>query len=356
MSLPELEVMVGQMIVMDLRGTVLPEEMRKLLQAGLISGFLLFPGKDVSPEQIRKLTDAVRENSREYPAMIAIDQEGGRVLRLKAPFTQVPAMRRLGAKIDEKLAFEVGKIFGSELRAVGINTDFAPVVDLDLNPENQVIGDRSLGPGPETVAKLGAAIIDGLHSEKVVACAKHFPGHGASKEDSHLELPKLAADQKTIRERELVPFRRAIEAGVETVMVGHVLYPAFDKYHPATLSERIITQLLREEMRFDGVVIVDSLEMKALEGIPLADRAFMAVRAGADIMLICDGIESARRIHMAICQAVTMGVLPMETIYNAFQRIMKLKDRLLKQSDLPDLDSINKIVGSEPHRKITVSF
>jgi beta-N-acetylhexosaminidase len=171
-----------------------------------------------------------------------------------------------------------------------------------------------------------------------------------------LELPKLVADQKTIRGRELVPFLRAIEDGVETVMVGHVLYPAFDKYHPATLSEKIITGLLREEMGFDGVVIVDSLEMKALEGIPLEDRAFMAARAGADILLICEGIESARRIHMAICQAVTMGVLPMEKIYNSFQRVMKLKEKLLKGADLPDINSVSQIVGSEQHLKIVEKF
>ena len=356
MSLPEIEVMVGQMVVVDLRGVSLPMEMERMLESGLISGFLLFPGKDATPGQVRKLTDAIRGASKSFPAMIAIDQEGGRVLRLKEPFTQVPSMRRLGAKKDEALAFEVGKIFGAELSSVGINTDFAPVLDLDLNPENQVIGDRALSPDPEMVSRLGVALIQGMQSQKIITCAKHFPGHGASKEDSHLELPVVDIDQQTVRGRELIPFRAALTAGVETVMVGHIRYSAFDKYHPATLSERIITELLRGELGFDGVVIADSLEMKALEGIPLEDRAFMAAGAGADIMLIAEGIESAKRVHMALCQAVTMGVMPIEKIYRSFQRITGLKEKFLTGSDLPAIASIEGIVGSKQHIEIADRF
>ena len=356
MNLPEIEVMIGQMVVVDLRGVSLSMEMERILESGLISGFLLFPGKEATPEQVRKLTDAIRNASQNFPAMIAIDQEGGRVLRLKEPFTQAPSMRRLGAKKNEALAFEVGKIFGAELSSVGINTDFAPVLDLDLNPENEVIGDRALSPDPEMVSRLGLALIKGMQSHKIITCAKHFPGHGASKEDSHLELPTVDIDQQTVRGRELVPFQAAIAAGVDTVMVGHIRYSAFDKYHPATLSERIITELLREEMGFDGVVIVDSLEMKALSGIPLEDRAFMAARAGADIMLIAEGVESAKRVHMALCSAVTMGVLPIEKIYSSYQRIMKLKEKFLTSGDLPPLSSVDGIVGCKKHQETANSF
>jgi len=356
MSLPEIEVMVGQMMVVELRGTELCEEHRKLLQSGLVSGFLLFPGNDARPEEVRELTDSVRKIAAEYPAILAVDQEGGRVLRLKAGFTPIPCMRKLGAKADENLAFEVGRVLGAELRAVGINTDFAPVVDLELNPENEVIGDRALHSDPELVGRLGSALIHGLHSEKIAACAKHFPGHGASREDSHLELPAVSADQNTVRGRELKPFQRAIAAGVESVMVGHLLYPAFDKYYPASLSERLITGLLREEMGFEGVVIVDALEMKALEGIPLEDRAFMAARAGADIMLVSEGMENARRVHMALCQAVSMGALAVDKVVSAYQRVMNLKARLLKQEDLPAIDSLQKMVSSDAGRRLAAGI
>lgn len=356
MNLPEIEVMVGQMVVMDLRGVSLPMEVERMLESGLVSGFLLFPGKDATPEQVRELTDSIREASRNYPAMIAIDQEGGRVLRLKKPFTQIPCLRRLGAKNDEGLAFEVGKTIGVELFAAGINTDFAPVLDLDLNPENQVIGDRALSPDPEVVSKLGCALIKGMQSQKIITCAKHFPGHGASREDSHLELPTVDADQQTVRERELIPFKAALASGVDTVMIGHIRFSAFDKYHPASLSGRIITELLREELGFDGVVVVDSLEMKALEGIPLEDRAFMAARAGADIMLISEGMESAKRVHMALCQAVTMGALPVERIYQSFQRIRKLKEKFLVGPYMPPISGIGGIIGCQRHQEIADSF
>jgi beta-N-acetylhexosaminidase len=356
MDLPEIEVLVGQMIVMDLRGLVIAPEIEDMLRKGWLGGVLLFPGPEATPLEVRDLTDRVRELSREYPPILAIDQEGGRVTRLKNGFTQFPAMRRLGAKNDEGLAFEVGKVLGKEMRAVGINSDLAPVVDLDLNPNNEAIGDRALSAAPETVAKLGIAIMRGLQSEKIAACAKHFPGHGASREDSHLELPTVDLDQATTRSRELIPFRKAIAAGVETVMVGHIKYPAFDKYHPATLSERIIGELLRDELNFNGVVIVDSLEMKALEGIPLEDRAFMAVKAGADLMLIAEGIESAQRIHTALCAAVKMGVLGADKVYLSFERILKLKENLLKSSDLPAKASLAQMVGTPGHKKIAASF
>jgi len=356
MELPELELMLGQMVMMDLRGTTLPKDAAEMLKAGLVSGLVLFPGDDATPDQVRKLTDSIRAVSKTFPPIIAVDQEGGRVLRLKNGFTPIPAMRRLGGKNDETLAFETGKALGAELSTVGVNVDLAPVLDLDLNPENKVIGDRSLSPDPATVSRLGCALIRGLHSEKVAACAKHFPGHGASKEDSHLELPVVAADQKTVRERELVPFRDAIAAGVEMVMAGHILYPAFDKYHPASLSERLITELLREEMGFDRVVITDALEMKVLEGIPFEDRAFMAAKAGADILLVCDGIVSAKKIHMTLCQAVTMGALSMEKVYLSYQRIMSLKEKLTTQDDLPPASQVSRVVGSESHQKVAASF
>jgi beta-N-acetylhexosaminidase len=345
MSELEIEFLVGQMILTDLRGIELKPEMAELLKKGLVSGVILFPGPEATPVDVRRLTDEVRAVCSHFEPIIAIDQEGGRVARLKNGFTRIPAMRNLGEKNDEGLALEIGRIVGKELRSVGVNLNFAPVVDLDLNPENKVIGDRSLGADPQRVSCLASALIRGLHSEKVLGCAKHFPGHGASREDSHQELPVVDADQETVRRRELIPFRSAIEAGVKSIMVAHLKYPAFDRYYPASLSERIIQGLLCEEMRFEGVVITDSLEMKALETIPLEDRAYMAVRAGADIVLISDGIESARKIHSALCTAVKMGALGADRIYSAYERVRNFKENLFKSSELPPVSSLERMVG-----------
>ncbi len=350
----ELEKIVGQLIIGGVWGNKLSPEMEELLSEGKLGGVILFP-ENFSPEELAGFIERIYRLSLS-PPFIAIDQEGGRVNRLKEPFTQFPSMRKLGEKRDEKLAYQVGEALGKELRAVGINLNFAPVLDLDLNPENQVIGDRSLGSEPELVSRLGVALLKGIQSQGVLACAKHFPGHGASREDSHQTLPRIELKKEVVLARELVPFRRAIESGLEMIMVGHLLYPSLDPYHPASLSEEIIQSLLRKELKFSGLVVVDSLEMGALDFFPLEDRAFMALRAGADLLLTTEGEENAQRVLRALVQGIKLGAVSLEQIYSSYQRVIEIKNKYLSDFRLPPKETLQKIIGCPEHKNLAEQF
>ena len=191
--------------------------------------------------------------------MVAIDHEGGRVLRLGEPFTQFPPAAVVGRTRNPDLAYRVGHAMGVELASVGIDLSFAPVLDVHSNPANPVIGDRAFGSDPALVSEMGIALMRGLHDGGVLSCGKHFPGHGDTEKDSHLELPVVRRSRAELEQTELVPFRAAIAAGVPMLMSAHVLYPALDPEHPATLSRAILTDLLRGELHFDGVVASDDL-------------------------------------------------------------------------------------------------
>jgi beta-N-acetylhexosaminidase len=195
---------------------------------------------------------------------VAIDQEGGRVARLKSPFTEWPPMATLGRSGDVALAGRFAAALAAELRSVGVTLDYAPVLDIHTNPKIQLIGDRALSEDPRQVAALGAAIIAGLQNNGVAACGKHFPGHGDTTVDSHLDLPLIEHPPDRIRRVECVPFQEAIRSGVAFIMTAHVLVPSFDEQKPATLSRRIVFDLLRDELGFGGVILSDDLEMKAL--------------------------------------------------------------------------------------------
>ena len=346
----ELERIIGQLIIVGLKANKLSRQIKKLISSGKVGGVILFP-QTSSPAHLRSLIEKMAELSPEHPLFIAIDQEGGRVNRLKEPFTQFPPMRLLGRYGDEKISYQVGEALGRELRATGINLDFAPVLDLDLNPENQVIGDRSFGSEPELVARLGVGFIRGIQAQGIIACAKHFPGHGAGKEDSHQTLPRIDADKELIYSRELVPFKKAIESGVEMIMVGHLFFPSLDPYHPASLSEKIIQELLRKELNFSGLVIVDSLEMGALDFLPLEDRAFMALRAGADLVLTTEGEENVERIFQALMEAVKFGALSGERVYSSYQRVVEVKNKFLNNF-LRSYRKDFKIIGCPEHKAL----
>jgi beta-N-acetylhexosaminidase len=233
-------------------------------------------------------------------------------------------MRALGATGDEGLAFEVGALLGRELRAVGIDQDYAPVVDVDTNPENPVIGDRSLSRDPAQVARMGAALARGLQSAGVAACAKHFPGHGDTSQDSHEELPRLPHSLARMREVELVPFRALAGAGVASVMTAHVVFEALDERRPATLSERVM-RLLREECGYDGCVVSDDLEMKAVaDHFPLEEAVPSALAAGVDVILVCHRADVQHRAIDLARQAVERGRVSRERLAEARRRVEAL--------------------------------
>ncbi len=278
----------GQLLFVGFPGTRLPEELAARIAEGRIGGVVLFKRNLDTPAQARELVAALHAAAPpEAPLLVTVDQEGGRVQRLRSPWTEWPPMRRLGARNDPARTGAVARAIARELGDLGIGLDFAPVVDVDTNPENPVIGDRSFARTPEEVALHARHFILSMQAEGIAACAKHFPGHGDTAQDSHLELPRLDHDLERLRRIELPPFRAAIEARVASVMTAHVLVPRLDPERPATLSPDALA-LLRQELGFEGVVFSDDLEMRAVaDRYSPAQRVLGALRAGVDVLLVC---------------------------------------------------------------------
>ncbi|MEN0086214.1 MAG: beta-N-acetylhexosaminidase [Leifsonia sp.] len=305
-------------------GTTLPAWLEARLRAGL-GGVCLFGQNIASIQQLRALTDAIRAANPD--AVIAIDEEGGDVTRLHyATGSPFPGNAVLGRLDDTALTERVGRRVGEELRSAGVTLDFAPDVDINSNPDNPVIGVRSFGASPELVARHAAAWTRGLQSTGVAAAAKHFPGHGDTAADSHLELPVVDVPVEVLRERELVPFRAAVEAGARAVMTSHILLPQLDPELPATMSPAILG-MLRDELGFEGVIVTDALDMHGASGergIP--EAAVLALAAGCD--LLCIGTENTdaqlQAIEDAIADAVAASRLTPARLADAAHRVRTL--------------------------------
>ncbi|KQX07850.1 MULTISPECIES: beta-N-acetylhexosaminidase [unclassified Leifsonia] len=321
----ELRSLVAATLMPGFVGTELPEWLAARLRAGL-GGVCIFGPNIVSPSQLRALTDAVREaNPR---AVIAIDEEGGDVTRLYydqgSPY---PGPAVLGRLDDVDLTERVGRTVAHELAIVGCTLNFAPDADVNSNPDNPVIGVRSFGTDPAAVARHVGAWVRGHEGAGIAVSAKHFPGHGDTAQDSHLALPVVDADLETLRSRELVPFRAAIEAGARTIMTSHILIPQVDAEFPATHSRRILQGLLRDELGFDGVIVSDALDMKGasgLHGIP--EAAVRALDAGCD--LLCIGTENTDaelgEIEDLVLAAIAGRRLSVERVLEAGLRVREL--------------------------------
>ncbi len=310
------------------------------------AGAILFARDLQSIAAAQNLVARLRGSNR-TPPLIAVDQEGGPITRLKAIGTSTPSAMALGAADDEALTQDIYALIGAELAALGINLDLAPVADLNSNPRNPVIGLRSFGDDPQRVARHVSAAIRGLHDAGVAAAAKHFPGHGDSEADSHHTLPIVGHDLTRLREREFVPFRAAIGSGVDVVMSAHVAFPAIDPTGvPATLSRAILTGLLREELGFDGVICTDAMDMKAIAGTyDSGDAAIRAVAAGADLVLF-ERADNAARAAGALRDAVRAGTLDPGAVEKSLARVEALRGKLAASSRHVDAAGI----GSDEHR------
>ncbi len=299
-------------------------ELAELAPAGVV----LFSRNVGSPQETRALVAAVRAASGRH-AFVAVDQEGGRVARLRRGFTPIPSMMAVGACNDPVLAERVGTALAVDIARAGADVDFAPVLDLALEPANTVIGTRAFGDDPLRASILGAAVVHGLQNGGAAATLKHFPGHGATTLDSHHALPHLAADAATLRAREFVPFGAGIAAGAKAVMSAHVVVDGLDPDAPATLSQLILNGVLRDELGFRGVCFTDALEMKAIAGsVGSARAAVLAVMAGADCVLASEGLELARAVRGALLSAVESGELPFARLREAAARVARLREGL----------------------------
>ncbi|GAA0643712.1 glycoside hydrolase family 3 N-terminal domain-containing protein [Kutzneria viridogrisea] len=309
-------------------GTSPPDWVRRRLDEGL-GGVVLFSRNISSPAQVGELTAALRECRPDV--LVAIDEEAGDVTRMEAHTgSSRPGNLALGVVDDVALTEELARDLGHDLAAAGVNLDYAPSGDVNSNPDNPVIGVRSFGACPDLVARHTAAWIRGLQSAGVAACVKHFPGHGDTSVDSHLALPVLAASMEELAEIALPPFRAAVRAGVCAVMGGHLMVPAYDTAHPATLSRRILVELLREELGFDGLIVTDAIEMRAVsDRYGLAEAAVLAVAAGSDAVCVGGDLAdeaTATRLRDALADAVATGRLPEQRLVEAATRVRALAD------------------------------
>lgn len=322
---------VGQLIMAGFHGPTVPTELRAVAREFDLGGIILFERNIEAPEQVAELAYDAQEMSQELPLWVSIDQEGGRVARLKEPFTDWPPMCTLGRSGEVSLAKQFSRALARELLAVGVSLDYAPVLDIHTNSRNPVIGDRALSDQAHDVARLGAVIIDGLQREGVAACGKHFPGHGDTSSDSHHELPVVEHSPERLREVELLPFRAAVARDVAMIMTAHVLYPAFDEECPATLSPYVVTEILRRELGFSGLIATDDLNMKAITADWSVERACVtAIAAGCDLLLLCaPDIDQQVQAVEALIRAVENEILPAARIEDALERQNHVKARFL---------------------------
>jgi beta-N-acetylhexosaminidase len=332
-------------------GLDLPDHLRPLLAAGL-GGVILFRRNLQTLEQICRLT-ADLHAAASAPLLVGVDQEGGRVTRLPAPFLAPPAAATLGGLDDPDLTAELARAVGRELRAAGFTWNLAPVLDVNTNPESPVIGDRAFGSDPEQVARHGLAAIRGLTEAGILPTAKHFPGHGETRADSHRTLPESPQPGTRWRAVEFVPFRQAILAAVPMIMVAHLACPALDPDTPSSLSRTIITDILRGELGFNGVVVSDDLEMDAIAArFDIGEAAVRFLEAGGDLILICQRSDRQRAALEAVEAAVRGGRLSEARLESTLERLADLRRRLTEQRRPADFHTASSIIGSPEHQRL----
>ena len=341
---------VGQMFICGFDALTPNDHARTLIEEHKVGGIVYFRRNVQQLSQLAELSaslQAMAASGGQLPLIISIDQEGGMVARIDHEgISRIPGNMALGATGSEEYSYQVARIGGQELRALGINMNFAPCLDVNNNPLNPVIGVRSFGEDPKAVAGLGSAAIKGYQEEGVSATAKHFPGHGDTSIDSHLGLASVPHDRARLEQVELYPFKRAIESGVDAIMTAHIAFPAFEPDGiPATLSHAVLTGLLREEMGFEGLIVTDCLEMHAIAkeyGIP--EGAVRSIEAGADCVLVSHTLSDQQAAISAVIEAVTSGRIPEERIDASVERILALKKRNADKAgtlEQVDLDLLN---------------
>jgi beta-N-acetylhexosaminidase len=350
-------IQIGQLFFIGIAGTSLTAEEKRFIVDNNISGITLFGRNVKEPNQVFELCKEIQALSQQMPdkapLYIAIDMEGGRVARLKDPFTQWPPLKRLGDLDSPSLSFDFASAMGQELRAVGINVNWAPCLDVFTNPKNTVIGDRAISADPEIVAKHASALIRGYLKADVIPCAKHFPGHGNTLVDSHNELPIEETTYESLNQLELIPFKKAIKSKATMLMTSHILFKNIDSEWPVTLSQKFLKSLLRDILQYKGLVVTDDLGMKALakyhdvKKIPVR-----ALEAGADLLLYCNEPDSPPQAIEAIKEAIANKTLAADKIEGIYTRVLEhKKDHLLNPYPLTK-EAALALIGCEAHQTL----
>jgi beta-N-acetylhexosaminidase len=338
-------------------GRELSEELTQLLAGGL-AGVAIYPRNFRDVAELSRLTRAIRQAAA-HPVLIGIDQEGGTKFSLGEPFTPWPSPAELGRLADASLVENVARAMARELRAVGVNLNFAPMLDLASNPNSPVTSGRSFGSEPRHVAQMGCAFLRGLQAEGVLACAKHFPGHGDAAVDPHLDLPRFEGTRERLMAQELVPFSSAIKAGVQAIMNAHILIPRIDSASPASLSSELLQSILREQLAFDGIILADDLGMGAIaRHYKIGESVVKTLQAGTDIAMLCHDWAIVAPALEAVAEALSgieqQGKLNASLTARSHTRIERLRHHLreIEKADAPPLD----VIGCREHRALAAEI
>lgn len=342
-----LEEKLGQMLLVGIDGTILDANAKKMITQDKVGGIILYAANIKDLKGMVSLVNSLKKNNstNPVPLFMSVDQEGGKVSRMPAEFATIPSNGVVGASNNATAAQTMGTLLAREILSAGFNMNFAPVLDINSNPDNPVIGDRSFGSSASKVIKLGIAEMQGIESEGIVPVVKHFPGHGDTSVDSHLELPVVNKTAAQLAKLEWLPFQAAIKADADAVMVAHILFPKLDPNKPASLSDVIIGKQLRGDMGFKGVVITDDLTMGAItKHFNLGNAAVDTVKAGSDILLIAHEYDNEQIVLKALQQSVKNGEITESRIDESVHRILALKHKYNlsdKPVPVPELNKLN---------------
>jgi beta-N-acetylhexosaminidase len=343
-----LEEKIGQLLIVGFEGTEINQEIISFIEKLKVGGFILFSRNIEDENKTLKLLNNIKEanSDNDIPLFLSIDEEGGRVSRLPKAFKRLPESIKLGNKNDKEISYNYGKILGERVKALGFNVDFAPVLDINSNPKNPVIGNRAFGSTVDIVVSNGIQVMSGIRDTNIIPAVKHFPGHGDTGIDSHVNLPIVKKSMEELEKMELIPFIKAIEEDVDMIMVAHILYPAMDEEYPSTMSQKIIQNLLRDQLGYNGVIVSDDMTMGAIvENYSLEEASLRFIKSGGDIALICHGNDNPKKVIEHIKESVNTGNLSEIDIDKKVYRILKLKekydleDKIIESNNLEELNT-----------------
>lgn len=337
---------IGQMFIIGFEGAVMGNDLSDMLKSRTPGGVILFRGNSKDPRQLLELINSIKHvNTGRIPLFISVDEEGGRISRMPDPISDIPSAAVIGEYGDPRITYEIGTLIAEEISSFGFNMDFAPVLDISTNPDNTVIGDRAFGYTAQAVSEHGIGMMRGIRDKGVIPVVKHFPGHGDTQADSHKELPVVEHEMSRLSSMELVPFQKAIDENADAVMIGHLLMKRIDPQNPAVMSRAVVTDLLREQMGFGGVVVTDDMTMAAItKNYDIGEAAVRCIDAGCDIILVCHGEDNQIKAMDAVKSAVEKGYIDEARIDESVIRILRLKakygleDRIIESVDTEGLN------------------
>lgn len=345
LSSMSLDEKIGQLLIVGMEGKSLRENDLLQLSTNKVGGFIFFSRNIGDEKQFFSLLKQIKEkNPSNIPLFLGTDEEGGSVSRLSTLFDSLPDARVLGDLDDEDISYEYGSVLGKRLKALGLNLNFAPVMDIDSNPDNPVIANRAFGSTAEKVEKIGINVMEGIKSQGIIPTVKHFPGHGDTSVDSHLNLPIVNKTKQELLDLELKPFIKAIDEGIDMIMIAHILYPNLHLETPSTMSGVIMQDLLRGELGYENIIVSDDMTMGAItDNYSIEEASIEFLKNGGDILLICHGEENPSNVVAAIKNSIENKEISMGEIDDKVYRILSLKEKYsLDNKEIYDIDIIRK--------------